>query len=40
VVSVRSGFVAAPLAGSGVETHYFCFFGLAIKVSEEGLWYT
>jgi hypothetical protein len=40
VVSVRSGFVAAPLAGRGTLTRYFCLFGIAVKVSEVSLWYT
>ena len=40
LVAVRSGFVAAPLAGKGTTTRYLCVFGLAFKLSEQDLWYT
>jgi hypothetical protein len=40
VMSIKWGFVAAPLAGRGGETQYVCFFGFAIPISERGLWVT
>jgi hypothetical protein len=40
LISVKWGFVAEPLAGRGAEARYVCIFGVAILVSERGLWVT